>query len=226
MHKMFAATVCPGPYLESLIVSGKFEQDIKDCMNQGSKPDMSKPNPSNTPTKDKDAYKVRYSSHVQTFGWLGEVGDGETSGTQDQAKRLECIKIWIPGHDVSYRMHIQKQGDTKTVKNGKPCGTTGKALRAEAIWIDCPDLQLEYRAWLEGIGWTAWVSNGQWCGTKGEKRRMEAVQIRAKQTKSDEEIAREVIQGKWGNGAERERKLTAAGYNYDAIQAEVNRLLK
>lgn len=40
------------------------------------------------------------------------------------------------------------------------------------------------------------------------------------------EVAREVIAGKWGNGAERKRRLTAAGYDYDAVQTEVNRLLK
>lgn len=40
------------------------------------------------------------------------------------------------------------------------------------------------------------------------------------------ELAREVIQGKWGNGAARKQRLTAAGYDYAAVRAEVNRLLK
>lgn len=40
------------------------------------------------------------------------------------------------------------------------------------------------------------------------------------------EIAREVIAGKWGNGADRKRRLIEAGYDYDVVQAEVNRLLK
>ena len=44
--------------------------------------------------------------------------------------------------------------------------------------------------------------------------------------KSNEEIAREVIAGKWGNGSIRKQKLTAAGYNYSVIQALVNKLLK
>ena len=44
--------------------------------------------------------------------------------------------------------------------------------------------------------------------------------------KSVEEIAREVIRGKWGNGAERRTKLVAAGYNYAEVQAAVNRLMK
>lgn len=44
--------------------------------------------------------------------------------------------------------------------------------------------------------------------------------------KSNEVIANEVIQGKWGNGSERKSKLTAAGYDYNAIQKIVNNKLK
>ena len=44
--------------------------------------------------------------------------------------------------------------------------------------------------------------------------------------KSVNELAREVIQGKWGNGAERKQKLVAAGYYYSAVQKRVNELLK
>lgn len=39
------------------------------------------------------------------------------------------------------------------------------------------------------------------------------------------QIALEVIDGKWGNGAIRKTKLTNAGYNYTLVQREVNRLL-
>ena len=41
--------------------------------------------------------------------------------------------------------------------------------------------------------------------------------------KSIEELANEVIHGDWGNGDERRNRLTAAGYDYNAVQAEVNR---
>lgn len=40
--------------------------------------------------------------------------------------------------------------------------------------------------------------------------------------KSVAEIAKEVIAGKWGNGADRKQKLTAAGYDYNEVQAAVN----
>lgn len=44
--------------------------------------------------------------------------------------------------------------------------------------------------------------------------------------KSNTEIAKEVIAGKWGNGTTRKTKLTAAGYDYTAIQKLVNQMLK
>lgn len=40
-----------------------------------------------------------------------------------------------------------------------------------------------------------------------------------------DDVARAVIRGDYGNGEERRRRLTAAGYNYNAVQARVNQLL-
>lgn len=44
-------------------------------------------------------------------------------------------------------------------------------------------------------------------------------------TKTVLEVAQEVINGKWGNGAERKTKLCEAGYDYDEVQKNVNELL-
>ena len=43
--------------------------------------------------------------------------------------------------------------------------------------------------------------------------------------KSVDEVAREVIQGKWGNGAERKKRLTDAGYDYNEVQKKVNQMI-
>lgn len=43
--------------------------------------------------------------------------------------------------------------------------------------------------------------------------------------KSNEQIAREVIQGLWGNGQDRRKRLSQAGYNPDTIQALVNKMM-
>lgn len=44
--------------------------------------------------------------------------------------------------------------------------------------------------------------------------------------KSVDEIALEVIAGKWGNGSERKTRLEAAGYNYSEVQKKVNELTR
>ena len=43
--------------------------------------------------------------------------------------------------------------------------------------------------------------------------------------KSVDELAKEVINGKWGNGSARKQALTAAGYDYATVQKRVNELL-
>lgn len=43
--------------------------------------------------------------------------------------------------------------------------------------------------------------------------------------KSTDEIAKEVIAGKWGNGVDRAKRLSNAGYNYNDVQRKVNELM-
>lgn len=49
---------------------------------------------------------------------------------------------------------------------------------------------------------------------------------KAKPTKSAYEVAKEVLEGKWGVGQDRVRNLENAGYNYKEIQDRVNQLIK
>ena len=50
--------------------------------------------------------------------------------------------------------------------------------------------------------------------------------VNAKPGKTVDELAREVIRGLWGNGTERKKRLTEAGYDYRAVQHRVNELLR
>lgn len=43
--------------------------------------------------------------------------------------------------------------------------------------------------------------------------------------KNIDELAKEVINGKWGNGEDRKKRLTNAGYNYQEVQNRVNQIL-
>lgn len=60
---------------------------------------------------------------------------------------------------------------------------------------------------LQAAGFSAFITTGQTA------------------SKSVDELAREVLQGKWGNGTERRRRLEAAGYDYNAVQNKVNQLV-
>lgn len=44
--------------------------------------------------------------------------------------------------------------------------------------------------------------------------------------KSEVQIAEEVIAGKWGIGKDREDRLRKAGYDYNQVQAYVNRIIE
>ena len=63
------------------------------------------------------------------------------------------------------------------------------------------------------------------CGLNGfskQSKKPETTTIK----KTNEELAKEVIAGKWGNGQTRKNKLTQAGYEYSAVQKIVNKMLK
>ena len=44
--------------------------------------------------------------------------------------------------------------------------------------------------------------------------------------KTNAAVAVEVLAGKWGNGLDRKKRLESAGYSYNDVQREVNKLLK
>lgn len=62
-------------------------------------------------------------------------------------------------------------------------------------------------------------------GSQYDEVQAEVNRILGVGVKSVDTVAREVIDGKWGNGSDRRNRLTAAGYNYNSVQARVNQLL-
>lgn len=56
--------------------------------------------------------------------------------------------------------------------------------------------------------------------------KLQLTRVKLPAKKTNEDIAKEVIAGKWGNGTKRKKALTAAGYNYADIQAIVNKMLR
>lgn len=64
-----------------------------------------------------------------------------------------------------------------------------------------------------------------WGQIRGYARPKYTAGVTGQPAKSIEEVAGEVIQGKYGNGGERRKKLCDMGYDPDAVQREVNRQL-
>ena len=60
---------------------------------------------------------------------------------------------------------------------------------------------------------------------KSETQPKPKPQTNSKTKKSVEEVAKEVMSGKWGVNPERKARLIRAGYNYLAVQAAVNKLM-
>lgn len=109
----------------------------------------------------------------------------------------------------------------KSSSTSKP--TSGELYRVRKSWEDASS-QIGAFAVLENAikacksGYSVFDSKGNVVYPKAQ-----AAPVPTK--KSAAEIAKEVIDGKWGNGSDRKNKLVAAGYNYDEVQNYVNKLL-
>ena len=77
---------------------------------------------------------------------------------------------------------------------------------------------------VKAAGFDAFITTEGQTATQTEGQT--TTQTAAPQLKSVDEVAREVIKGSWGNGAERKQRLEAAGYNYGEVQARVNQLCR
>lgn len=75
---------------------------------------------------------------------------------------------------------------------------------------------------LAGRGWTRWGK----CPYITYETAASKPTTNTAAKKSVDVIAQEVLAGKWGNGEDRRKRLAAAGYNADEVQAKVNAIIK
>lgn len=129
---------------------------------------------------------VSYSSHVQTYGWLGTVKNGASSGTEGEAKRMEAIKVQLKNApysgSIQYRAYAQTYGWLDWVADNAEAGTSGQAKRLEAMQIKLTGemanrYDVYYRVHAQTFGWMGWAKNGESAGSADYAKRLEAVQI-------------------------------------------------
>ena len=92
-------------------------------------------------------------------------------------------------------------------------------LKSYFVWIakyskNAPSLKCD--AW-------QYTDTGKVNGISG---RVDISEFNLEATRPIEEIAEEVLNGLWGNGEERKKRLEEAGFDYKAVQKLVNRIIK
>lgn len=139
---------------------------------------------------------------------LGGAASTPAGGSQTPVSKFPAVPFTVKViiDDLNYRSELSM--------NGKVNGQTGKGV------FTIMEVRDGWGRLKSGAGWI-YLENPSYC-TIGNTS-SSAVKTT---TKSVDTLAREVIQGKWGNGTDRKNRLTAAGYNYSAVQKRVNELLK
>lgn len=159
-----------------------------------------------------------YSRHGQIASEvnkrLGISGTGQASSNVSNSTTsfpTTPFSVKVLVSDLNYRSQPSMSGTVK--------GQTGKGT------FTITEVKNGWGKLKSGVGWI-WLENPLYCTVKGTVASSQAAQTQASSKKSVEETAKEVIQGKWGNGGERKKRLEAAGYSYSQVQAAVNRLCK
>lgn len=159
----------------------------------------------------------------------------------EENMRNDVLKVWsgkiVTVSATSYRPSTPYTGKlpSGTVKDGSK-GDDVKAVQTFLNWCDNAKLSVD------GVAGNATVSaikvfqktygiivDGVF-GSQSLKKANEIVKAHKPKEeapkKTVDELAQEVLDGKWGSGDERKEKLTKAGYDYNAVQKKVNEILE
>ena len=148
-------------------------------------------------------------SSLQKYGRLAKINEA-TEADCSSLVRACCIQAGI------------QVGDFNTASEVSVLERTGAFHNAVAV---TPNTKLQMGDILvtRSKGHTVIVTESD---NKSEDKPKPKPQTGGKAKKSIEEVAREVMAGRWGVNPERKARLIKAGYNYMEIQAVVNKLMK
>lgn len=198
------------------------------------------------PTNTKATVMRTYKSAVELFAYLCEtfnlnpLGDGVIVSHSEGYKRGIASNHGDPEH-IWKRFGLTMDGFRKDVKdklNKEPVVTNTSIKKGALVSVE------KGAKYYNGKTVPSWVVNTKWyvASVGGDRVVIDKsedgknsinspidvkyLKVATTSKKSVDEIAREVIQGKWGNGAERRKRLEAEGYNYEEVQRWVNAYLR
>ena len=140
------------------------------------------------------------------------------------------------GYNQSNRLGVVKYGINTTTKTACDCSSLVRECVKEATGIDAGNFNTAtevgalkstglFDVYQYANGSTLFNGDILVTKTKGHTVIVVSGNPRTSEFKSYEELAREVIEGKWGTGADRKKRLTDAGYDYNSVQMKVNIIL-
>lgn len=133
---------------------------------------------------------------------------------------------WIPATGEATWLKFKKEisGNT-TALTSKPTTTTTTTSTLYRVRKSANDAKTQIGAWKNLDSAKAQADKNAGYNVYDQTGRLVySPKTTAKKTVT--EIAKEVIAGKWGNGSDRKNRLKAAGYDYAAVQAEVNKIMR
>lgn len=183
-------------------------------------------------TTAKKVATTTYNSAVKLFAYLCKeynldpLADGVIVSHSEGYKRgiasghADPEHLWR-GLGLNYTMNTFRKAVHEAMNSGKTENTSKPDTEAiYKVQVGAFSSKENAEKYLEGLK-KAGYSDAFVTSTSAKKEPVEP----AKPKKSVDEIAKEVVAGKWGNGSERKRLLQEAGYDYNAVQKIVNKLM-
>lgn len=138
-----------------------------------------------------------------------------TESVETDCSALVCVCCAYAGIPIQYLYKNNNSLVTSTLRKGLMATKMFEEITDKSILTSDKNLMRGDILLYEGHHTAVNLDNG-----------VNIKQTNNKTLKSIDEVAQEVIDGKWGSGDVRKQKLTEAGYSYTEVQAKVNQILK
>lgn len=214
-HNMFTATTCPGSYLQSKLPY--ITEQVNKRLQEGTSP-VNVPEKS-SPTSRNIGDVVKITGIYVASNSTKRLNPARTSGTITKIVHGAKNPYLLDNGNLGWTNDgcIVDAEITKTTTNTTT--TTYIVQRGDCLSVIGQKLGVNWKeiASLNGI-------HSPYTIYEGQKLNIPTAATNNKTNlKSNEEICKEVWQGKWGNGGDRVYRLTRAGYNASLIQSMVNK---
>lgn len=141
---------------------------------------------------------------MESAGYFVGIYASDISGFANRLNKNSLKKFtwWVARYGSQPTYAVENKGIWQYSSSGVVNGIVGN--------VDMNESYIDYPSAIKKNGLNGYAKNSASTPTPTPTK------------KSNEEIANEVLAGKWGNGNDRKNRLTSSGYDYNAIQAIVN----